>query len=246
MNTLIPFDIEAQKQAAAKAVEGIQVQTLMLVAKRIEVIDEDSYAQAIDLRSRFADAEKRIANFWDPLVKAANSLHKLMTGARAEMQAPYVEGKAIVTKKAEDFLAARKRAQRQAQEALERAAEQQRRQLEQEAKRLALRGEMDRAEEISMQAQMSMAPTLPPMAPTVAGARTADKFKATTTDIMAVMAHILGGEFPLMNEVKPGDYRPLVVVDQVVLNALVNRMGDGLKIPGIKVEELTKISSTGR
>ena len=245
-NTLIPFDIESQKQAALKLVDGLNINTLVLAAKNLEVFDDDTYKKAVELRAVFADAEAKVTKFWEPLVKAAHGLHKLMTGARTEMLDRYTPSKDLLTRKAEAFLAERRRAERAAQAAMERAAEESRLALEREAKRLAMRGEMDKAEEVKLQASVTISPTLPRSTPTVAGARTSDKFKGSVPDIMALLATIVNGDFSLMHEVKPGDIRPLVVVDQVVLNALVNRLGDGLNVPGIKVEEVVKLSSTGR
>ena len=244
--SLIPYDVEAQKRAAAQLVERFSVSTLLLAAQSLEVTDEESYTQMVVLRTRFTEAEKKITDFWRPLVEAGNSLHKMLTGARAETLKLYVEGKDITTRKAEAYLLRQRQLKREAEEALARAAEQSRRELEMEAKRLALRGEMKQAENLKMQATMSMAPTLPDLTPKVAGAKTAVVWKWNVTDIVAVAAAIARGDVALMHQVKPGDTRPLIVVDPVVMNAIVARLGDGIQIPGIAIEEGVKLSSTGR
>ena len=242
---IIPYDIEAQKQAAAKLVESASIATLTLAAKSLEITDEETYQQAIDLRTRFAVAEKRITDFWEPLAKAANALHKSLTGARAEMVKQYSDGKALMTRKAETYLMEQQRAKREAEAAMARVADQQRRELEAEARRLATRGEMDRAEQIERQAQMSVAPSLPDAIPQAVGAKVGVTFAARVTDMVAVMKSIVEGQTPLMWEVKPGDIRPLVVIDEVVLRAIVSRQQKGLSIPGVVVDEGVRISSTG-
>lgn len=59
---------------------------------------------------------------------------------------------------------------------------------------------------------------------------------------MAVLKAIVDGKVSLMQEYRAGEMRPLVVVDQVVLNAMCSRQLDGLDIPGVTVEEGFRIS----
>ena len=245
MTSVIPFNIDEQKVAAAKLVESVSISTLTLAAKTLEVLDEESYRNCIDLRGRFAAAEKKILDFWKPLTEAAHTLHKAMTGAREEMARPYVEGKALTTKKAEAYLNEQRRQKRESEAALARAADQERLRLEQEARDLAMRGRMKEAEQIAMRASLTVAPTLPSAVPAAAGAKVGDKFTGKVTDLMAVLGSIVDGRTPLMWEVRPGDVRPLVVVDEVVLRAIVSRQQRGLQIPGVAVEEGSRISSMG-
>ncbi len=243
MNALIPFDLETQKAAAAKLVESASLSTLTLAARTLEVTDDVSYEQAINLRTMFATAEKRIADFWEPLAKAANALHKSLTGARAEMMKPYTDGKLLTTQKAERYILGQQRAKRQAEEVLAQAARQTQQALRLEADRLALEGRMRESEQINMQAQMSVAPTLDAAIPKVAGAKTGTKYTGQVTDLIAFAKAIVDGKIDLMQEVKPGDVRPILMVDQVVLNAVVSRQLDGLNWPGIEVKEGVRISS---
>lgn len=243
MNNVIPFDLESQKTAAAKLVEGVSINTLQLAAKSLEVTDDQSYEQAVGLRTRFAAAEKKILEFWDPIVKAAFGLHKTLTAARSEMAKPYTDGKNLMSAKAENFLLERKRQQREADQALARAAEQERLRLAQEAQELAMRGHMKEAEQIEMRASLTVAPRVASTVPVSAGARVGNTYTAHVTDLMAVLQSIVAGTTPLMWDVK-GEERPLVIVDEVVLRQIVLRQQTSLSIPGIEVREGVKLFST--
>jgi hypothetical protein len=244
--TLIPFDVQAQKIAAAKLLESSSLATMQIAAEHLQVVDEESYTMAVDLRNRFASAEKKIMDFWEGFAKAANALHKSLTGARSEMAEPYVAGKNLCESKARDYLRSQEAEKRRQEAELRRLANQEQAKLQKKADDLMDRGYIAEAEKVQQRATMTVAPKLESAIPQVSGVKVSKKFKARVVDVTAVMNAILTGTIPLMYEVKPGDSRTLVAVDQVVLNALVNRQLDSLNIPGVVVEEDFGISRSGR
>lgn len=240
---IIPFDIESQKRAASKLVEGTNLSTLQLSEKQLQVVDDESYQACIEFRNRCGTAEKRIMDFFAPLADGANKLHKAITKARGDMAAPYASLKAAFTRKAEAYLMAQKQAQREAEAALARAAAKQQHDLQREADELFGMGLIAQAEQKTQQAQMTIAPTLPDAVVKVEGAKVGDRYTGEVTDIIAFAKAIATGKVPLMHEVR-GELRPILVIDTAVLNAVVSRMQGALDWPGITVKAGVKISAT--
>jgi hypothetical protein len=242
---VIPFDVTAQKVAAAKLVEGVGLQSLNLAAQQIVVSDDESYAQCIGLMGRFGDAKKRILDFWEPLAKSAHGLHKLITSAREEMSGPYATGELICKRKAESYQDECRAAKRRAEQQMALAAEEERQRLVDQSRDLLAMGFVAKAEQLERQASMTTGVVLPEAVSRVAGARVGTKCEWTVTDLVALMRAVVDGEIPLMHTVK-GELRPLLMVDPVVMNSIVDRFQMTLKWPGVVVEEKSKISRSGK
>lgn len=240
---VITFDVEGQKAAARKLVADANIATITLSAKNLTVESQESYEACVALRNAFALAQKRITDFFGPMIDAANKLHKSLTAARAEMLKPYCDGKDVCTRKMERFLLDQKEAKRKADAVMSQVAEKERSRLADEAEDLMSMGFVKEAAQKTQQARMTMAPTLPAAVTKVAGAKVADKWIAECTDLIAFAKAIGEGKIPLMHDVR-GEMRPILLVDQVTLNAVVSRQQDSLKWPGIAVKESVRISSS--
>jgi hypothetical protein len=241
---IIPFDITAQKAAASKLVDGSQLASIQLAARTLQVIDEEGYQTCIEIRNRAASAEKKILDFWEPLAKAANGLHKLITGARADMAAPYVEVKQITTKKAEEFLLAQKRAKREAEDALARAAQTEQAKIQREGEELIAQGYVKQGQAKLAEANMVVQGVALPSAVPASDARVGDTFTGEVYDLMALIKAVASGETTLMWDVK-GDSQPVLIVNPAVLKAVVDRSGMAAEklLPGIMVKEGVRISA---
>jgi hypothetical protein len=218
--------------------------TVQLAVKNLQVNDEESYQQCIELRNDAGRREKGLTDIWKRYKGPLNAARQVVLDYEHETVDVCKAAKDLATKKGEQYIMEQRRAQRAAEEQMAEAARKLQRDLERKASDLALTGQMKEAEQVTMQAQMAVAPRLPSAVPVAVGARVGEKYTARVMDVMAVLKSIVDGQTPLMWEVKPGDVRQLVVVDEVVLRAIVLRQITGLRIPGVVVEEGAKISST--
>ena len=218
--------------------------TVQLGIKTLQVNDDESYQQCIDLRNDAGRREKGLTEIWKRYKGPLNAARQVVLDYEKETVEICKTAKDLATRKAEQYVMEQKRAQRAAEEEMAEAARKVQRELERKAADLALTGNMKESEQVTMQAQMAVAPRLPSAVPVAAGARVGEKYTARVMDVMAVLRSIVDGHTPLMWEVRPGDIRQLVVVDEVVLRAIVLRQQSGLQIPGVVVEEGAKISST--
>ena len=237
---IIPFDIEARKKAAAHLTT--EQNTWAVAAANLEVEDDDSYAQAIQLKNAAGSAIKKITEFWEPLCKAANALHKMLTGARAEMVAPFQTISDTVEKKAKKYYLQKKEAERAAEAELLKLAEKQRLEAAKEADRLMGMGRVDESEALRRQSEITTLPALPSNVPKVDNAKTSDTLEPEVTDLLAFLRDIVEGKMALMHEYR-GEQRPLVTVDMAVLRDVVKRQGGRFQCAGVTVSEGVKISA---
>lgn len=241
--TLNLENLEALRTEVSRLLEGFS--TTQLAIDRIEVQDDESYQICIDLRNDVGKRESALTKIWKRLKDPLNTARNAVLELEHQTVDPFTMAKGQATKKAERFLLEQKKAKALAEEQLKRMAKTEQVSLQDKANDLEAQGYMKEADRVRQQATMTVAPQLPSAIPVAAGARVGDKFTGTVVDLMAVLKSIVDGKTELMWEVSPGDLRPLVVLDQVVLNAIVKRLQAGLRIPGIVVEEGVRIS-TGR
>ena len=244
LKVTLEVDAALLQQEVAQFTDGFS--TVQLAIKTLEVTDEESYQQCIDLRNDAGRREKGLTEIWSRYKTPLNAARTVVLDYEHATVDVCKAAKDDATRKAERYLMEQQRAKREAEQALARVADQQRRDLEAEARRLATRGEIDKAEQVQRQAQMSVAPSLPDAIPQAVGAKVGAKFTARVMDVVAFAKAVVDGKVDLMQEVKPGDIRPILVIDQVVLNAVAARQMTGLNWPGVTVEEGVRISSTGR
>lgn len=229
------------------ASKGFDVNTTTLVVASKNLLErgiqtDEDYQSALELAEQAAKQEKKHTDNFDAICKLLNAAHKGATKLRAQYSAPWLSLKDALRGAAREWYLAMQRAkQAQERELAERSREQQRA-LEAQAQELMDAGLVRQAREKVMSAQTLSAPVLPSAVPPVASARVTPKYKATCNDLGAVIAAVANGRFDLMWEVR-GEMRPLITVDQTVLNAIVSRLGKSLKCPGITVEDDVQFGS---
>lgn len=212
-----------------------------LLARGIDC-DQD-YEAAISLSNEAARVEKSMETAFDAVCDLRHKLWKASTEERGKFSAPWKNLKDALREKAKAWYLKQQQDKKRAEDLLKQAVEDKQRELATEAMEHASQGFMSKAREIMAQAESIEAPVLPAAVEKVAGARVTPKFKGTAVDLMQVVKAVADGKFDLMWHVK-GVERPLLVVDQVVLNAIVDRMGKGLRCPGILVEDDVRIGAT--
>ena len=223
----------------------VSLPTMQLAVKSMRVWDDETYAQAVAIRNQCASQEKIATDGWDGLTKAAHSLHKACTGNRLDQSSPWSSLANQANQKIDAYLLEQKRLRLEQEAALAREADRIRKELEKESEDLMAKGLVAQAVNKEQLAGITVAPVLPESVPKVTGNRVVDGYEGEVTDIKALCKAIGDGTFPLNHNVK-GVLRPIVTVDQVVVNALVSRHLGGTKIPGITIKETVKSRPTRR
>ena len=223
--------------------DTLELATRHIVKRGIRTAEENK--QALEVFVDLGEMEKAINSYWEPTTEASNKLHKALTTARGGMVKAVTELRAGLKQITERYRMDQIRAEREANAALARQAEQDRRRLEQEARDLASRGYMKEAREIAAVAEVTVAPTVAGPEP-VPGIRETTTWTAEVVDFLAFLLAIADGKIPLEHLDRRDNLRPIVIVDQPVLNAVASRMGKTMKWPGVKVTEGVRQSGSGR
>jgi hypothetical protein len=241
LKVTLEVDSELLRQEVDQYTKGFDVARLAI--ETIEVSDNVTFQQCVNWRNDCGDRIKGLTEIWDRYKDPLNRARAVVLGFEHDTVDPISDAKDLATQKCEQYVVEQKQAKRKAEEALAAAAKKEQAKLESKADGLMAMGYIGEAEKLMAQATMCVAPELPSAIPYADGARVGDKFTGRVTDTLAVLKAIVDGERELMWEVKPGDVRPLVVIDSVVLNAMVGRHGLALDFPGIVVEEGARISA---
>ncbi len=218
--------------------------TLKLVSQTLIVDSEEANQRCVDLLNQWAVKEKAFKQIWGRYKTPLNAARAVVLKLEKDTAGVAEETKQLLSRKSGDFQLAMLRAKAAAEAHVNRLAARRRLELSAEADELMLEGDVQGAQSKMLESEMTVAPTLPGVS-RAEGSRETLKYKGTCTDIIALLQAIIDQKVTLMHEVKPGDFRPLVVVDQVVLNALVSRNAS-LKIPGITVEPDVHVAAGGR
>jgi len=217
---------------------------LQLAAKQLVVNDEKSNQICIELLNLAFDKQKGFESIWARFKDPLNKARKVVLDLEKKTAGAAEDTKTLLSSKSAAYLRACQIAKQETERKLSRLANTERARLEREAEEAMMDGNVDEAQFKLAESQMIIAPTLPDL-PVTTGARITPKYRATVHDVTAVLKAIVEGRVPLMHEVR-GEQRALAVIDQVVLNALVSRLGPGLKIPGVVIEEDVQVAADRR
>lgn len=237
------FDLQKVKEDLAPQTQGYD--TLKLAAQQLQVVDDDSYKRCSELYNEAATREKNILKYFKENLKdPINKIRNAILDMEKTMSGPWATIKAMVGKKGDDFLVARREAERAAKAEMDRQAKRLQQQMEEESKLLKAMGLSDeaRAKEQEMDLVGQVA-SIPSGTPKVEGARVTEGLEAQVTDTLAFLKGIVRGEIPLVHEYR-GQQRPIVVIDQPVLNAVLDRIQHGMESwPGVTVRETIKMGA---
>lgn len=244
---LVPsFDIETYKTNSEALNQGPSLITLIGASRALlerGLQSEEDYQSAVLMGNEAASQAKKHTDNFDPLCKGLHGLHKMATGLREKYSSPWTKISDALRAAARRWYLDAEAAKKQAEQELLKQAKQIQKGVLEEAQELIDQGFVKEGREKLRQAQAVVAPpVLPEAVPQVEGARVTPKFKGTCEDLLAVLGDIVAGRVDLMWEVR-GEMRPLVVVDQVVLNSIVDRLGPNFKCAGIKVERDVQIGA---
>ena len=220
--------------------------TLELAAKQLQVTDEASNQEAIRIMTDAQQREKALNAIWGRYKTPLNAARAVVLDMEKRTAGVAEAIKKMASEKSGRFLLAQKKAKEEMERKLARMVEQEQAKLNEQAEDLMLSGDVSAAQGKLAEANMMVAPTLPSMDAKPSGARITPKYKGSCTDLMSVIKAIAAGRTPLVYEVNPGDTRPLLVMDPVVLNSIVSRQGAGTHIPGVTVQEVINVAPSRR
>ena len=240
LSVVLDINVPALQMEVEAHLQGLA--SLQVQAKTLNIQDDSTYGEAMELRKNVATRADGLTRIWSRFKGPLNGARATVLELEHATVDPLTAIKDILTKKGEKYLNDMRRAKAESEAAFARVAEEQRLKLEREAAALMARGRVAEAEAKTQEAQITITPTLANAIPVVADAKVGTQFKGSCTDIIAFAKAIATGKVNLMQEVKPGDMRPILVVDQVVLNAVVFHQ-DSLNWPGITVTSGAKIST---
>ena len=241
VSVLLDVDVPALQLEVDSYTTGLA--TMEVQAKNFNIIDDQTYADAMQLMRSAQEREAGLSKIWQKFKDVINPARNTILEMEHSTVDPFTAIKQTLQKKGEKYLNDKAYAKKQAEAAFARAAEEARQRLDREAEDLMLRGRVIEAQAKTYESAITVTPTLPNAVPAVADAKVGTKFSGSVTDLLAFARAIVEGKVDLMQEVKPGNSRPILIVDQVVLNAVVSRHQDGLNWPGITVTSGAKISS---
>lgn len=241
LSVVLDIDVPTLQMEVEAHTQGLT--TLQVQANSLAIRDDPTYAEAMELRKDIATRADGLTKIWERYKTPLNAARATVLALEHATVDPLAELKDILTKKGEKYINEVRRAKADAERAFADAAQQQRDKLNREAEDLMMKGRVAQAQAKAQEAAITVTPTLPNAVPTVADARVGTKFTGSCTDLIAFARAIVEGKVNLMQEVKPGDMRPILVVDQVALNAVVSRQQDSLNWPGITVTSGARIST---
>jgi len=239
--TTISIDVAHYRQMAEEASTGQESTTFNLAVATMQergVQSDEDYTTCLQLA---ADAGRKAAYLEEMFKKPcqmAHDTHKSLTALRGKFMAPFLEVRERLNGLARQWHLEQQAAKRAAEQQIANAQNRGRAQAAREAELLMAQGFVREAQEkAALVQQPAMTPILPAAVPKVSGVRTRDRWRASCTDILALAAAVVAGKVPLMQVVKGGEEEPLLVVNQKVLNALVDRLGPKLaeQLPGVQV-----------
>lgn len=188
---------------------------------------EDEVAQS--LWKACADAEKKVHERLDPIVKQANDTHKSLTGLRREILKPFAEGKAIISRKCGEY---EREERRKADEKAKEIAEKERKAEEERQLLAAVQAEEEGESEAEVEAIVDEPVVVPtvvvkPEVAKVAGVGRTTRWHAEVTDFKAMVKFVAEND----------EWLSLLKEDTSALNGLARSMKGKLRIPGVKAVE---------
>lgn len=113
--SIIPYDVKRAEEIQ-KAAPGALSQ-----AKEFDITSNDDYAASGSLLALVVERQKEVEKLFADPIKAANSVHKFLTGLRTTLMQPYVQADEIIQKRRKEWRRLQEQ-QRLAQEEVDRKA----------------------------------------------------------------------------------------------------------------------------
>lgn len=180
--------------------------------------------------------EATVTKEWAPLKGFWHSIHAACCAAEKETAPAIGRIRERCNTLMKDWIRRKQEAERARQALLDKAVERDRKIKEQQARAAAFDGQTDKAEALIQEAAALRAPVIMAAPTKLEGTSITPKFIGKVTDQMKLITAIAMGQIPLMHDVKGKDL-PLLLIDHVVLQFYVSKLGKQLNWPGVEIEE---------
>jgi|ERR1051325_2140862 hypothetical protein len=205
-------------------IEGVLQQEIGAVAL-IKVVDAATYAQAGDRCKAIVALEKKVGEYWDPLVTGAHKTWKALVAKRSQFLAPLAEAKKAQSSHMkvwdQEQESQRQEAERMAQESARKKAEDE---ALAEAAALEKQGNKAEAEKIIVAPLDVPQVVVQKTTPTGYGSFTRTSWKAEVSDIKALARAVLSGQVP----------EQALMGNIIFLGQQARSLKEAMKWPGVK------------
>lgn len=206
-------------------------------SKSNEIATAGDYAETGEHLKEIKTALKRADEFFDPPIKSAFELHRMLCQRKRVLTDPLKQSEQIDKQKMKAFAdeqQAKADAERRRLQAI--ADEQARREREALERRAAAAKKPETVQRLQEEAASIVAPVVAvaSVAPKVAGVSTRTTWKATVTDQAALIAYAIAN-----------NRADLLIPNLAVLDALAKGLKEAASIPGVQFAPVTTMSARG-
>ncbi len=176
--------------------------------------------------------KKEIADTFDPIDTAQKEARRVTIEQRKKVEQPLDEAEAIAKRKVGTYIAEQERAAKAAAALAEATAREEREKAERAAKEAEASGEVELADAIREESNVTAAPIIAAPVPRVAGISTRSVWKHRVKDFRALVEAVAAGKVPL----------EVLKADDVVLGQTARALKRSLNYPGVEVWEDSAVS----
>lgn len=233
------FTIDLTKSSSSITVDLASTE---LASRELQVNSEQAFENAAALVAVCAKRAEQVASFWEHDRDLAHQLHRSITGKISALQAPWIKIRASLEAKMKAWRTAQERERQKREQEERQRADEERRKVEEQARALKMAGEYGLAKQVVQEAETAIAPSsVQPFAPKSESVTEKWPWIGEVNDLMALIKAIAEGTVPLEYEIK-GEMRPLLNVDQNVLNHLARTRQGDFSIPGCSAKQDLRFS----
>jgi hypothetical protein len=255
MAALQAFLNESEEQVRI-GLRGLKTFTLSAEAVLKRKVDGDEdYKSCVSFQLDAGERKKAVIDAFEIGTGFFYKFHRTLTGLRSIGSDPWGKLESRLERHAAAWHMEQKRLKEEADRKAQLISAQAKSALEIAADEKFASGYVAEGEALLREAETAAAPMpLPDFREKISGVREATRWNISVTDVLAVAKAVVEGTVGLTHAVKVRgkkemEERPLLIVDESVIRALIDRMGAKevmRRIPGVSIVEDVKIGGTGR
>lgn len=213
-----------------------QVTDLECRAAKVLVRNDQEYAEAAEFGKMLKAKAAEVTDFFKPMKEAAHKAHKQVCDREKSMLSPLSNAEKIIKRAMSDYITAKERAQREAEEKARKAAEAEAKRLLDSAIELDEQGKTDEAaaavEDAQIMESAAASVCVAPAVQKVKGVSSSKDWEITCIDPGQVPVNFSGIEL-----------RP---VDKAAIMRLIRASKGTIRIPGVQYKQIAKMSFSRR
>lgn len=203
-------------------------------AREVSIATEADYEAAAELLTAIKALRGKIAESYDPIIKAAHRAHKEAVSAKKKVEEPLAEAEREIKGRMAAWYEEQERQRREEQRRLEEEAR--RREEDErlaEAEALEAAGDSDGAERALSEESPVLATAPAPPPPRAKGVAMRETWSAEVVDLMALVRAVADGTAPAT----------LVQANTTALNGMARSLRGDMKVPGVRVRKTMNVAA---